>query len=339
MNLKNIFIVLCIFLALSNCRSKDRNNIGVEIDLANALNLNALHKSIKLSMDENPSSLDKDGNIYYVDDGNHRIIKIKKNGTIIRQIGSIGQDNESLYQPTSIFIRDETLYILDHFGHFVKTFSTEGTFLSVFAIENCEHTTGIYVDDKYIYTNTIYNNKNNFKKNKLITILTKDGRPVNRIGDIIRTKDFPGYTFINRVFLTVVDKKIYVSFRFIPYVMGFDPDGNKILEIDLRKFNIHEIDKHVERAKQMNVDSEDTIEGPRVRLYHYCEGFIVDNYHHFYYSNRDCILHFDENFKFLGQVKVKQNIHIDGFFQLFTDQQGKRYAISSVYRQIHLIQF
>ena len=79
----------------------------------------------------NGSAVDKNGNVYVVDQANSRIEKFTSNGSYLSQWGSTGSGNGQFLAPTGIAV--DTLgnvYVTDTGNHRVQKFTTGGFYLA-----------------------------------------------------------------------------------------------------------------------------------------------------------------------------------------------------------------
>jgi hypothetical protein len=281
-------------------------------------------------------AMDENEFIYCMDRANHRILKIDKGGSFVKQIGSKGKVSENLFSPNGIFVRDNILYVLDHYGWKVKQFDTDGEFIGEFEIEGASTTWEIFVDNKFIYLHTFYKDRENFHSHKLFTIFTKDGKQVKQIGDPIPTSNYHSFKMTNKVHFSVVNGKIYAAFENVPIVAGYDFEGNRILYKDLRKIDLYEIKTMEIDAQKRGVELPTSINGPRARVYIFCYGISTGPDNHYYYFLRNSILHFDEKFNLLERIKTREKKPNAVFWKINTFENLKKWGIISVNRQIHL---
>jgi len=331
-----LFITLFLVFTIIQCSGSKPSPLLGKIDLADSINLTSVDESITFTPMGSAYTMDESEFIYCMDRENHRILKIDKGGSFVKQIGSKGKESENLFNPVGIFVRDNILYVLDHNGCKVKQFNTDGEFIEEFEIEGASSTWEIFVDDKYIYLHTFYKDRENFQNHKLFTIFTKDGKPVKQIGDPIPTNHPHSFKVTNRGHFSVVNGNIYIAFVHLPIVAGYDFDGNRILYKDLRKMDIYEVNALGRDAEKRGVDLPTSINGPRARVYIYCDGFSTGHDNHYYYSLRDSILHFDDKFNLLERIKTKEKKRNAIFWKISTTENSKKWGIISVFRQIHL---
>lgn len=97
-----------------------------------------------------PDDLDFDdtGNVYVVDQENHRIQVLTPEGEHLRNIGGSGE----LSRPISIAIQRDLLYITDNGNRRIAVYSTAGDFVTTFGEGSLMHPECIAIDDNgYIF--------------------------------------------------------------------------------------------------------------------------------------------------------------------------------------------
>ena len=97
----------------------------------------------------NVFSVDLDNNLYFLDDANHRILKYDSSGHFLCQIGGIGQGNNDLIFPCGLFIWDGSVYVLDDFGHALKSFTLEGKYQDKVKIDNESECTSFIISREF----------------------------------------------------------------------------------------------------------------------------------------------------------------------------------------------
>ncbi len=79
-------------------------------------------------------TVDKDDNIYVVENNNHRVNKFSSDGKFVAAVGSQGSGNLQFYNPFGICYnrRDNNLYVPDNGNHRLQVLSTELKFVRCF---------------------------------------------------------------------------------------------------------------------------------------------------------------------------------------------------------------
>jgi len=75
--------------------------------------------------------VDRDGNLYVVDTGNHRIQKFNKSGNFVKSWGGLGREVGKFVFPYSLSVNKEKNYVFvtDPYNNRVEVFDTQGNFL------------------------------------------------------------------------------------------------------------------------------------------------------------------------------------------------------------------
>lgn len=77
----------------------------------------------------------KDGKIFVVDGGNHRVVVFKKNGKFFRSIGAKGSDDGLFSNPVGIGIdAKDRVYVADRGNHRIQLFDSKGKLQRIFPI-------------------------------------------------------------------------------------------------------------------------------------------------------------------------------------------------------------
>lgn len=69
---------------------------------------------------------DKDGNFYFSDEINHRILKYSAEGTLLTVFGSKGSDDVSFHYPMGLLIHEDRLLVCDSWNHRIQIYNTSG---------------------------------------------------------------------------------------------------------------------------------------------------------------------------------------------------------------------
>ncbi len=81
-------------------------------------------------------SVDHRGRLYIVDSGRHRVLVVEPDGSVARELGGYGWDEDSLNHPLDIVVdRGLAIYVLDSGNRRVVEYDVEGNYLGVVLIE------------------------------------------------------------------------------------------------------------------------------------------------------------------------------------------------------------
>lgn len=120
----------------------------------------------------------KDGTVYVVDAGNHRIQWFDKDGNFQGKFGGLGTGNGTFIFPTSIAISsNEVLFIADTNNNRIQKISRNGTFLGTFGSGqlNSPYDLALSNSGKVYVADT---------KNNRIQVFTQDGNPILSWGSL-----------------------------------------------------------------------------------------------------------------------------------------------------------
>jgi hypothetical protein len=158
--------------------------------------------------------VDKDGNIYVLDSGNHRLQFFDNKGTYLRTIGKKGQGPGEFITPSHLQLSDDTgnIYITDR-SRTVKIFDREGRYINK-DIHLSELLEDFYVDSKRcIWGKFILPSVNELHFIKKLT-------PVGKTEKIIAEIPF----YVNRIILsrTTVGNTVQAGGYFITHGYEYD---------------------------------------------------------------------------------------------------------------------
>lgn len=178
----------------------------------------------------------KNGALYLLETGNHRIIRVENNN-ITNQIGRIGQSKGEFYYPKS-FLIDQKLnfYVLDFVdkgANRVQILNSAGDFTSGFLTGT--KTWGFGADSK----GNVYLGQPHY--GSLITVYNAKGKRINRFGELILPSEIYGEIYerkdkdykipMNRINIAVDDKdNIWAGLLFMPLLIKYNTKGEIILK-------------------------------------------------------------------------------------------------------------
>lgn len=343
---KTAILVLAIF---SSC-SPQKSAIIKQIEVRSVLNLDVLSPKVdtgKILFSRSFFSVDQFGNLFFIDPANHRILKYRKNGEYIGQIGGIGQGEEDLFNPLGLYVEDDRVFILNNAGREMKIFSTEGDYLSSFKIENAWLADCVCVEGDFIFVGVRYLDEEHYNQRGLITVFDWQGKKIKEIGKIVRCASRIGYQCFNEIFMSMADKEIFGAFKNRPIIFCYGANGKEHFWINLGNVAIEEIRRLIEREKSEGFETPETKKTDfSLRFLNYCRGFGADEKGRLYYSiksvdNRHSyiLLQFNKKGKLSERMALKSRGESIVTEFIFIDCRGNRYGIGKAGKQTILFQF
>jgi hypothetical protein len=348
MKKNKIIIVVLFFVLLINFDFCDKTNIQVkEVEVIPIFKINELSPNFNiipgLISSTNTFSIDKNGNLYFLDFNNNRILKFNMKGSFIKQIGTIGQGNEDLYYPQGVFVNQDIVYVLDQSGNKLKMFSLEGEFISAFKIDEEMSVKSFFVTENLVILNAFHRKK--YNETKPISIFTNKLEGIKEIGKIIKTPSFLACITFNEMFITFCDNSIYGCLRSYPLIFRYDIDGKEIFYKNLRDMHIKEIITIENEGRKRGVDAPESVkENNRVRSMIYCDGFGTNGNGDIYYAlnfdkaKKGIILHMDSKGELIEKTILKVNNKQARIERLFI-KKNEYFALVNIDKNISLIKF
>ncbi len=347
-------MLLVLFLGLFSC-CHQKETLPVEsVEVTTLINLDSLSPKINIhvgNMSRNFFSIDSHENFYFLDIGNHRILKFDNKGQFIDQIGSIGQEKKDLFSPLAFCTEEDSIYVLNNAGRELKVFSLSGDFISSFLVENAWQSEALCVYGDHIFITVKYKDKTAFNENKLISIFNFEGDEIINIGKIIKCESYIGYREFNSAYINVIENRIFGAFRNRPIIFGYDIDGKQLFLKDLRNFNLPEIQRKMEQEKALGLDTPNTKRsGYSLKFMTFCTGFGVGQDMNLYYAinNSDLtkhdmakcyILHFNEKGTLIEKIIPKKEGEILRVRGIFIKNENIRYGIGLKSKNAFLFKF
>ena len=115
----------CLGTFLSSCNERSSHYYGFEQVAEIPINLEGGVLGLVSDL-----SIDRDGNFYVVDRGNHTVYVLDKAGLLVRQVGMEGRGPGELISPSAISFFEDKLAILDAGNRRVSFFSMDGHYVS-----------------------------------------------------------------------------------------------------------------------------------------------------------------------------------------------------------------
>jgi hypothetical protein len=340
-------LILIYLLVLGICAGEESIPVR-EIEVKPILRVNELKLKYNFKLPPlNPYfSVDSKGDFYFVEFPNHRILKFNRKGNLIKAIGSIGQSDKDLYEPSGLFLKKNMIYVLDRRGLRIKIFSTNGNFISSIpiGIKNARFVDVLAVSDDFLFVSIKYNTKEAYNDKELITVLDRKGEVIRKIGEIIKCNTISGYYTFNLIFMNVVDNIIFGSFKFYPVIFAYNFNGEKLFYKDLRAL-VKEIQEFSENNEKRGFDKPEATKmewGFYGSLY--CWGFTVDKNRHLYYAfngkGKKLVLHMNERGELLENIIFKKDGKDVMVTYLLTDDHGDCWGIGTLdYNDFFIFKF
>ncbi len=330
-----LILLVPLFLSGDSKSSSNAKVLTKTIQVKQILKL----KDLKLSTEgwvpffDSFFDVDKNGNYYFIDGVNHRILKFSPKNKLICQIGSIGQANYDLYYPCAIFVDCNSILVGDHGGKKIKRFSLTGQFISAFPIKDCVQLNTIRVGNGKIYCDARYE-ADDWQKRKAISVFNTNGDFVKEIGKNLKTNDWVSYRIFNAAIFQVKNNHIYGTFKCYPVIFKYDLEGRKVFYQDLGEMGIPEIDEINKQIREGSFDTHKEKKSKKINVIRgtqYCMGFDVDESSHLYYAlgstaGLHLILHLDSDGKLLEKIILEKDNHILKIRGLYI-RESKKYGL------------
>ncbi|NIR08616.1 MAG: hypothetical protein GTN82_24615, partial [Candidatus Aminicenantes bacterium] len=265
-SLPGFIIMVCVISLLCYCSENGPPKIDI-VTIHQAVDLSELKPSLNLEKAFlsmwyaiNVWDIDEKGNYYFLDIYNHRVLKFGENRQFLMQFGGIGQEKDSLYYPSGIFLYKGTLFILDQEGRKIKSFSLDGSFLSSFDIKDAFSTESIFIANDEIMLSVKYRSKDGYNENRLISVFSLTGQKLRDFGTVVKSVKYGGYLVFNRIRIFGQGKRVFTPHNFWPLVRIFE-DEQEIKTINLLETNLEEIKSLAEDGKKRNADTPGSISG------------------------------------------------------------------------------
>jgi small nuclear ribonucleoprotein (snRNP)-like protein len=282
-------MALLAMIAVTGSLCQGKSTISTKVvDVKNFLDLSRFKDILKSGTVISGSSIAMDarGNIYLLDIKNHRILIINDKGREVGQIGRIGQDDQSLFNPSGVAIDNDKIYVLNNRGEKIKVFTLGNRFLWSAKIDDNWMPGTIVAKDGRYYIGERTKNAKSYNQRQLISIRDKNGKLVKAVGRAIRCKSYLVYLDLNSVYFQVVNNRIFGAHRYYPVCFAYDLDGRELFYKHLSAF-LPEFKELNERAEREGFDTPKTIkkeDDNSIRSLIYCRGFGVNHKQDIYYA-------------------------------------------------------
>lgn len=185
---------------------------------------------------------DKNGNLYVVDTGNHRIQKFDKNLEYISTIGREGQGPGEFKMPYSLSILDNgNLYVSDQGNRRILVLNSKGKNLETHSLKYGTNEIKINSNNEILMggggINIFESSPNKLKVAKLLKKLSIKGEV---LGDLIEPEYFLDIHMTKRAntftFTLDLDNNIYINYKVRNLIQKHNPTGKLLMDIT-RKLN------------------------------------------------------------------------------------------------------
>jgi len=184
---------------------------------------------------------DKEGNIYILDGGNHRIQKFDKEGNYLLTIGQKGKGPGEMEMPLFFNINGEShIYLVDMGNYRVQKYSSAGEDLGSFKTEMfrmvssfCFLKSGELLAYIYVFNRPGQKSEENKEKPALFSVLNSDGELQRSFGKLSTHKEWQIANYINSsAFDTDKDDNIYAAFGLQNKIEKYSPEGVLLFTMD-----------------------------------------------------------------------------------------------------------
>jgi len=193
----------------------------------------------------------RNGNIYVLDSGNHRIQVFDRNGRFLRSIGRFGQGPGEFNRPKALALDSENnLYVADTQNGRIQILDERGQYIHSFPCKYGEPMELIVDSKKNIYA---------YLHGDQVLVRKFDfwGKPLGSFGELLNDREIIGWEFggnaFSQVCFTLDRDTLYVCYRGIYRVDKYTLDGHLILTFS-REFK--QVNKILERYKRYNLSGK-----------------------------------------------------------------------------------
>jgi len=184
----------------------------------------------------------RDGLVYIVDSGNHRIQVFDRSGKYIRTIGRRGSGPADLYLPNSLDIdRNNNIWVSDSWNYRIQEFDSNGKCLAIFRLKNKRNPSSIAVNSRNEIM--VYSHAHTFATGYWIAIYNFKGELLDQFGK--------NYRKTNSIFNTgsisfAIDLKdnIFIAYYGDPFFWKYSSTGKllAVVAYDIQGKTIQPID-------------------------------------------------------------------------------------------------
>lgn len=281
--------------------------------------------------------VDAEGNYYFLEMMNHRIVKYNRKKEFVCQIGSIGQGEKDLYEPSAICVDGDSILVSYRQGKKIKRYSLTGEFISSFDIVDCFQINTLRALAGKIYCDARYSSDDWYKRNA-ISVFDAGGKYLKEIVKSLKTPDSFTYEFFNTSYFQVGDNGIIGAFKSSPVIFKYDLDGHSIFYKNLGKMNLPEVDERLKIVSEEDIydtpEERKSADLSTIQGVYYSNGCIVDDSGHIYYdfiafAGTHVLLHFDSDGNLLEKLVLERENRPVSIFGIYT-RNSVRYGLGCV---------
>jgi len=274
-------------------------------------------------------ALDAGGNLYVLDAGNHRILKIDSGGSVAASFGKSGEGPGELQRANGLAIDGAgRMYVSDEAARTVKVLAPDGEELRTIATGTTAGRMALLSSGEVVIPGIeLFRDP---ETRFLINMFDPDGVPVGGLGELLELEDWDAYRLFNRVSITAGEgDELLVAYATRNKIEKYDASGDLVLRFN-RPLD-YEISQEV--RQEMRQVGPRTIELPQVNFV--SESIAVDDAGRIWVLSYDRQLRFDEtaltitfadeagNVESKESLKVAEQTETDAFsFHVF-DGEGR----------------
>lgn len=191
--------------------------------------------------------VDKDGNLYILEQKNHRLSVFNKNLEYLYSFPEVGLEAGALYYPEDFVITGDECYILH--SKKVTIFRTDGTFIKELSIPHKSETIAVNSSGEILVQS--------FENNHIVNVYSKKGKLIRGFGELFRNfgeyvENFDKLPLGHQKILNLAsfcldeDDNLYAAFRYYPVIRKYERNGNLLFE---KVITGKEIDKILSKSK------------------------------------------------------------------------------------------